>query len=111
MLRVLILVESDDLKLHDSSEDIACARELLTLGQHSEVKRESFIVSKDSSRSKASSAAHDSSVSVQRVIVSRVPGPHVTRVPLDTCAVTGVIEQMETEEEEARVWTQEEDQH
>ena len=45
MLRVLILVESDEIKLHgDSSEDIACARELLTLGQHNEVKRDTFIV-------------------------------------------------------------------
>ena len=71
-------VESDDLKLHgDSSEDIACARELLTLGQHNEVKRDSFIVSKESSRSKLSSAAHHTGVGgpVQRVIVSRVPGP------------------------------------
>ena len=39
-----------DLKLHDSSEEIACARELLTLGQQSPVKRESYFVSKESSR-------------------------------------------------------------
>ena len=80
MLRVLILVESDEIKLHgDSSEDIACARELLTLGQHNEVKRDTFIVSKESSRSKLSSAAHQAGVGGpgQRVIVARVPGPHL----------------------------------
>ena len=41
---------------------------------------------------------------------TRVTRVAVTRVPLDTCALTGVIEQMETEEE-ARVWSQQEEQH
>ena len=39
-----------DLKLHDSSEEIAAARELLTLGQRTEVKRASCFISKESTR-------------------------------------------------------------
>ena len=55
-----------DLKLRDSSEEIACARELLTLGQHNQVKRESYIVSNKETNHKIVSPR----VGGQRVIVS-----------------------------------------
>ena len=47
---MFISADVADLKLHDSSEEIACARELLTLGQRNEVKQESYFTSKESSR-------------------------------------------------------------
>ena len=49
-LSIFISADVADLKLHDSSEEIACARELLTLGQRNEVKQESYFISKESSR-------------------------------------------------------------
>ena len=65
-----------DLKLHDSSEEIACARELLTLGQHDEVKRDSFIVSKETSQLLSTCYNNNNTSSgpaVQRLIVAVPP--------------------------------------
>ena len=59
---IYILVDAD-LKLHDSSEEIACARELLTLGQFNQLHRESVLVSRTNNLKRTPRG-------VQRVIVS-----------------------------------------
>ena len=81
-----------DLKLHDSSEEIACARELLTLGQHDEVKRDSFIVSKETNQLMSSYNYNNNITNtgpVQRLIVAVPTMDQNMGPPGDACGGAG----------------------